>query len=76
MFSSTMSIKHAFAYQKSRFSFRKNGYTSDMKPLSPKANSWQTLNLKKKTYGIAFVLKLHILIFVFLFIFFFIPMMQ
>ena len=29
------------------------------------------IDLKKKTYGIAFVLKLHTLIFVFLFIFFF-----
>ena len=35
-----MSIKHAFADQKSRFSFRKNWYTSDKKPLSPKANSF------------------------------------
>ena len=34
VFSSMMSIKHAFAYQKSRFSFRKNGYTSDKKTKS------------------------------------------
>ena len=71
-----MSIKHAFAYQKSRFSFRKNWYTSDKKPLSPKANSFdkhwfKKKKKKKKTYGIAFVLKLHILIFFFYFIFFY-----
>ena len=48
MFSSMMSIKHAFDYQKSRFSFRKNGYNSDKKPLSPKANSFDKHWFKKK----------------------------
>ena len=71
-----MSIKHAFAYQKSRLSFRKNWYTSDKKPLSPKVNSFDKHCLKKKkkkkkTYGIAFVLKLHILIFFFILFFLF-----
>ena len=58
MFSSTMSIKHAFAYQKSRFSFRKNGYTSDKKSLSQNLTLLTNIPVDlKKNMEFAFVLK-------------------